>query len=575
MDQGAEPCLACHGAEASSFSFINFGPVPELVTVVHGYHSSVESWADPVEAIEPHVTYPTYMGNCSVCHAEAAELTAANSMPVSGIGCLSCHGTMDNAFWDFTAVPFHLTNIPDPNTFDCASGCHEPGGLATEKIVVTDFHNYAGEDANGDPIGIETERGGQIVNGVDTSVEEGKKFVWEITGVADDGTNLEITWQATYDTVGVDPCNDVVGANAPVFFAGAEDTPNENSLRIYRNYAQGEDFILGEDDGAPGQPTRADVTTANTVCASNVATTTIPVEDVVAERGRLMIGGKPLVQAVYDPAEIMQARVPTPTFDWLVGAGGAAPDRRAVVDTAGKCLKCHVGSLYQHGGDRVDNVDACLLCHNSASNEQSVRVGLGVDASEAYDGKVGETFEMKTMLHRIHSAGATDEADNPIRSPYVIYRNRGIYAWAVSESELPNWPGTGDQVVFGSDFGTPPDRTPGPVTIRHNFHATTYPRGIYDCAACHDDTFGAAGGAPVIPDQTKAMANTTDAGNEACDPGTDCDWSDQLDDTLQGAATTACVTCHTSGAAKGHAYQNSWVPTVFPDGRQTIIDAVK
>jgi hypothetical protein len=278
--------------------------VPELVTVVHGYHSSVESWADPVEAIEPHVTYPTYMGNCSVCHAEAAELTAANSMPVSGIGCLSCHGTMDNAFWDFTAVPFHLTNIPDPNTFDCASGCHEPGGLATEKIVVTDFHNYAGEDANGDPIGIETERGGQIVNGVDTSVEEGKKFVWEITGVADDGTNLEITWQATYDTVGVDPCNDVVGANAPVFFAGAEDTPNENSLRIYRNYAQGEDFILGEDDGAPGQPTRADVTTANTVCASNVATTTIPVEDVVAERGRLMIGGKPLVQAVYDPAEI-------------------------------------------------------------------------------------------------------------------------------------------------------------------------------------------------------------------------------------------------------------------------------
>ena len=58
----------------------------------------------------------------------------------------------------------------------------------------------------------------------------------------------------------------------------------------------------------------------------------------------------------------------------------------------------------------------CILCHNSASNEKNVRVGMGVDASEAYDGKVGETFEMKTMLHRVHSAGAEGQP------PYVIYR---------------------------------------------------------------------------------------------------------------------------------------------------------
>jgi OmcA/MtrC family decaheme c-type cytochrome len=226
-----------------------------------------------------------------------------------------------------------------------------------------------------------------------------------------------------------------------------------------------------------------------------------------------------------------------------VGDGGAAPARRAIVDT-GLCLDCHEGSLYQHGGDRVDNVDMCLVCHNSASNEKNVRVGMGVDASEAYDGQVGETFEMKTMLHRIHAAGVEGQP------PYVVYRNRGIYAFAPDESLLPNWPGTGQQVVFGSE----PD-----FVTNHNYHAADYPRALNACAACHVDGFA------VLPDQAVAMATTIDAGSDV--------WEDQLDDVLQGAGTTACVTCHADSASKGHAYQNSWVPQEFPEGRQTIIDA--
>jgi len=185
----------------------------------------------------------------------------------------------------------------------------------------------------------------------------------------------------------------------------------------------------------------------------------------------------------------------------------------------------------------------CILCHNSASNEKNVRVGMGVDASEAYDGKAGETFEMKTMLHRVHSAGT---AGVP---PYVIYRNRGIYAWATDDSLLPNWPGTGPQIVFGSDD----------VTQNHNFHTPTYPRSLNECTACH------ASDPNEQPDQTQAMATTVDAGSTV--------WENQLDDVLQGAATTACITCHADSASRGHAYQNSWEPQEFPEGRETIIDA--
>jgi hypothetical protein len=68
-------------------------------------------------------------------------------------------------------------------------------------------------------------------------------------------------------------------------------------------------------------------------------------------------------------------------------------------------------------------------------------------------------------------------------------------------------------------------------------------------------------------DQTKGVATTVDAGAAP--------WNNQLDDTLQGANSAACTSCHQDAASVGHANQNGWVPTKFPNGRQTIIDAAK
>jgi OmcA/MtrC family decaheme c-type cytochrome len=532
----AEPCLVCHGGPAPW----NGEPVPSLAAVAHGLHNGI--WEDNGEVVE--ITYPTYMTNCSVCHSEDAQLAAANAMPVSGAGCFTCHGSMDS--WDFAAqgLGFHLT-IVDPETSNCGL-CHGDNPATPDVVEVGIARANAAEMHNG----ARTGRGGIIFDGVDTAVTEGAKFDWQITGVVDDGVNLAISWTASYDGNGVDPCNATVAEGAPVFFAGAD----ADDLAMYRSYAQGDDFIIGTEANEPGQADDVDLSTDNTTCADGVATTTIPVDAaIVAEKGRVALGGKPVVVSVLDPAETMEVRVPTPTYDWVLGTSDQAVARRSVVDTD-KCLGCHVGSLYQHGGDRVDNVDMCLVCHNAASNEKNVRVGMGVDASEAYDGKVGETFEMKTMLHRIHSAG---EEGQP---PYLVYRNRGIYAFAQDVSQVPNWPtvddcvrsnGSPGRTVFGSD---PANCQP------HNFEAPTYPRSLNECTACHTEDF------MVIPDQTQSMATTTDAGST--------EWLNQVDDVLQGAATTACVTCHTDGASKGHAYQNSWTPQAFPEGRQTIIDSV-
>ena len=527
-----DACVVCHIPGAS------YGDLPYVVHGIHNSHGFPGGVFGPTgRGTTYDVTYPTYMANCSVCHSDdnivpaagVSGLAAANAMPVTGTGCFTCHGGMNSPDWDFTGLTFH--NSYDATT-DCGA-CHQSGGVA--RFTSAQFHN-----------GIVTARGGLIWDGVDTSVAEGAKFVWEITGIVDDGTNLAISWQASYDGVAVDPCNATLGPTAPLFHGDGS-----GNLSMLRSYAQGDDFILGQATNAPGQALAVNVTTTNTTCQGNVATTTIPVDPVDYERGIVALQGKPRVVNA-DPAATapMAVRAVTPTREWVVG-DGALPlmVRRNVVDT-GECLKCHVGSLYQHGGNRVDNVDMCIICHNPASNEQSVRVGMGVEAAEAYDRKVGETFEMKTMLHRIHSAGIEGAA------PFVIYRNRGIYAWATDESLLNNWPGTGSQIVSGSNN----------VTQNHNFHVPTYPRALNACLACHTPDFD------VLPNQLKAMATTVDAGST--------EWAIQTDDVLKGASAAACMSCHTSsdsfirGVLEGHASQFGWTPQAFPEGRQTIIDAV-
>jgi OmcA/MtrC family decaheme c-type cytochrome len=263
------------------------------------------------------------------------------------------------------------------------------------------------------------------------------------------------------------------------------------------------------------------------------------------------------------PYPLQFVRVPTPVREFIVGTGALPTETRREIADTGECLKCHVGSLYQHGNTRVDNVTMCVICHNSASSDQNNRVAMGVDKTEAYDGLVGQTYEFKSMLHALHAVNNEDL--NPQKAPLLIYRTRGIFAWAPEGVTPPNWAGTPcekttptttqEYRVFGGDPALD-------VSCQvHTLYHPTYPRPANDCAACHEAGFD------TMVDQTKGVATTLDAGVSP--------WTNQLDDTLQGANTAACTSCHQDSASGGHANQNSWVPTKFPNGRQTIIDAAK
>jgi OmcA/MtrC family decaheme c-type cytochrome len=558
-------CTVCHDATNTNY--------PRLIDIGHGVHAShgmpsgeyVLKTVDGTDSWTYSATYPTYMTNCSVCHtASSGALAKVNAMPVTGAGCFSCHESMES--WDFadSGTTFHETMTEATNCQTCHNS--SPTGIAPATVAA--FHN-----------GLETERVGIIWNGDDLSVTEGAKFNWTITKVVDNKTTgkLEISWTAEYPKgTPVDPCNTAVTATKPGFHAVSQP---EGGLSMLRSYAQGDDYVLGQAN-APGQAaavnvistgtTGATAATINTTCAANVATTIINRDNLPdGTRGIIALQGKPQLPV---PAGMttehwafptMYVRVPTPTYEFTVGTGAAATPRRLIADTK-ECLGCHVGSLYQHGNTRVDNVTMCIICHNSASSEQNNRLAMGVDKSEAYDGLVGQTYEFKTMLHAIHSAGES-------ASPFVIYRTRGIYAWAPEGMTPPNWattkcekatptPDIQEYRVYGGDPTL--DVSCQPFNLYH----PTYPRDTKQCSGCH------VAGFKTVPDQSKAVATTLDAGKADSGTGTSTVWKNQLDDTLQGASAAACTSCHQSTDAKGHAYQNGWVPTTFEKGRQTILD---
>jgi OmcA/MtrC family decaheme c-type cytochrome len=517
--------------------------------------------------------------------------------PVSWRACMSCHagpptivtpvGTTAEVAAGFVWAGFGVANTGTATApiflfggvdhagytaaTNCA-GCHDD---TTAPATLASFHN-----------GLLTERSGLLWAGADQSVELGATVDMQITGVSFSGTDMTVTWTAAVSGTPVDPCNQDY-AVGPVFFgkSGITASPCNNTaagcnsnLSILRAYAQANDWVNAGIGTSPGQPISgvnvvASGTGAVTTCAANVATSVLPTGTTFGTKGVVAIQGKPQMRYA-GTGNVIQVRAKSPTREFAVADGalpGATSLRRTIVSTD-KCDACHKGTLYQHGGNRVDNVDLCVMCHNPAANEGNNRANMGVTAAEAYDGKVGETYDMRTMVHAIHSAGESG-------APLVYYRSNGIYFFGTKEAlaKVTTWPGTGCQVVAGSGA---PNTASGPtstgpqcdtanttaVTKNHNFIEVHYPRALNECSACHVD-----GWVPSTVDPTKAVAVTVNPGASS---------SSQADDVLMGPNAASCMSCHQSGdfvtqfGLRMHAYDQGWTPSLFPNGRQTLIDAV-
>lgn len=591
--QGVTPCLFCHnradGANDPRMSGIGVG----LMSYVHGIHNSealpgggYRPYWSPNYLATISIGFPAYMNNCATCHFGsdgfgADRLAKVTSVEMSWDLCSSCHGTAKIGAAPSSHAAFNKTTCGSFTPCDC-TGCHG-------SLTVNDFHD-----------GLETERAGLIWNGADQSVVQGARFALTITNVTFDpgspGT-IGVSWTASLDGTLVDPCNTDT-TTGPVFHLAAADArtgEQASNFSILKAYGQGNDWVNGISGvSSPGQPTSVNLSAANTSCSGTTATTRVRADDLTATStfAAVSLQGKP--QLRYAPAEgttnaVIQVRARSPVKEFNP-TGGAVTTRRQIV-SIDKCNACHLGSMYQHGGNRVDSVALCVTCHNPASTEQQVRAGMGVTAATAYDGKAGQTYDLRTLVHALHISGETG-------TPIVIYRSRGVYVfgptvpatWPVAGANGAVWctDAEGARVLYAPVYGSSNSGTSftadgngncvaGAASttgtwLPHNWIPVEYPRAINACDACHANDANGRSTAASLPDPKQAVAVTVDMGGTTA--------SNQLDDVLRGPIGATCTSCHQYGSAETkffinkHTYDNGWWPTTFPNGRQTLLDAV-
>ncbi|MFM2066415.1 MAG: hypothetical protein RLZZ584_1324, partial [Pseudomonadota bacterium] len=192
-------------------------------------------------------------------------------------------------------------------------------------------------------------------------------------------------------------------------------------------------------------------------------------------------------------------RLPVRTAIRDADVAGATPvARRAVADIV-KCDTCH-DRLSVHGGNRNDELGACVVCHNPNATDAGRR-----PASGAVDGKAEEAVDFKVLIHALHAGQASLGGK----------RDQGL-------------------VVYG--FG-------GSV---NSYAGVNFPARLGDCSNCHIGASYTLTGTWAAPSANGIAGTTVTTGGAAAAPAS----------YLRISPTAAvCSSCHDSTLARLHMLQ--------------------
>ena len=164
-----------------------------------------------------------------------------------------------------------------------------------------------------------------------------------------------------------------------------------------------------------------------------VSKTVTPVPSTV-KYGRVAIEGRPVCNGLPDcpapvvtPTSTTYANIPvrsaTADFEFTTSnLAKVANQRRQIVDIA-KCQGCHddkqhgdtiIPRLSLHGGNRNENLNLCVVCHNP--NQTDVNYRYYDPANPPADARVygpETSIDFKRMVHSIHAGGFR-------KTPYVV-----------------------------------------------------------------------------------------------------------------------------------------------------------
>ncbi|MFN2374956.1 MAG: OmcA/MtrC family decaheme c-type cytochrome [Candidatus Binatia bacterium] len=471
----AESCTTCHTVTLG-------GGAAELTPMIHKIHTS-QDLGELGDFSE--VTYPQDIRNCAKCHA-GPDGSNWNTRP-SMTACGSCHTGID-----FATGAGHAVG-PQLNNANCAL-CHTP-----ERIT----ENHVTENATPN----------------NPDVPEGLvSFEYVIEEVTVNELNQPVvTFHINKDGV---PLN--LATIPPAGFSGAPS--------FLVAYAMPQDGVQEPGDYTQlglvaGQPASVSLTTlvgklTGTPESYTAVLTTATFPAGSSLRAIALQGYFTQLKNPNDPEGEDVARH-TPS---VVMAVTGDTVRREIVDS-NKCLDCHE-IIEAHGGNRVNNVQVCVVCHNPNLSSSGRTVNTALTAQEEKDKLAAAGYDpndaltwpertqnMKNLVHGIHASGKRE-----FDFEFVRNRLNGLY---------------------------------------YNWSEVTYPGILSDCETCHlPGTYRAnqAAGLLVSTEVTTDGLNMTTADVSKARASVP-----NPTDLVNSQISGSCFLCHDNAPAAAHMDQNGGV----------------
>lgn len=479
--------------------------------VIYGYMDRPHNYSDV--AFPQDVRNPILGGTdyCTRCHdpsdpdtPQASNVTMSPSIEACG----SCHDDVD---------------------FAAGTAGGHPGGVVTENSECTTCH-------------AENRVAGSVIEShtVDDKVAAAR-FAYNIISVTNTapGSTPQVTIEVT------DPQN----GDAPYDILNDPEFDSANGARFVVDLAWNTtDYTNdGDDAAAGGGPAPARPIEINAIDPANTTangdgtftvTSTAAIPAGATGSGAAAIEGHPAADLDDDGdfSNAIEAPV-TGTVSYFAITDASPVPRRDVVDLA-KCQTCHGENdgLALHGGNRTDNIQLCVMCHNPNDTDLAARPADpdGTDNEfndDAADDREERTIDFKYMIHAIHGSEARSS----------------------------------DMIVYG--FGN----------SVHNFSELRFPREVSECTACHEDgTFELplASGVLGTTLDTQATVNTASPFGTSDFLPSLAVAQDPSDDGNATPTAAVCSSCHDTDLAATHMEQNGGVLGVTQSLiTQSMIDA--
>jgi OmcA/MtrC family decaheme c-type cytochrome len=469
-----EYCVTCHNPGSTDPESTNTVDMKVMIHKIHagknlpsvqeggryviwGYRNSEHDYSE--------LGYPQDIRNCVNCHVGSATVGDRTDLAITAHGdnwavvaskaaCGSCHDTPSSG----------AGHIAGREEEDCAS-CHAAGGIAGS---IADSHRMLVQEAR-------------------------EEFAAEIISVDNTmpGEQAVVTFKITNPTTGED--YDLL--NDPAF-----NSP-ESRLAVGVAWNTLDYTNTGNEGDSASSVSTQDVSSfVDNGDGSFSATMPVAIPDgsaapgvAASGSGAAVVEGHPMKEIDFEgDGTLVPSEIPLTNehaFFSIDEADGQATDRRVSVKIE-NCNACHQ-TLSLHGGNRTDNIDSCVTCHNPRNTDKRVRE---VASDPPTDGKDEESIDFKTMVHGIHAA-------------------------AIRENAL--------EIVGFRGF----------TTYRYDEEHVHYPGALSNCTACHtSDGYQ-------LPLADGVLGTTIDTGADIADPA---------DDIVVTPTAAACSSCHDNAVSKAH-----------------------